>query len=131
MIDHVSIAVRDLVASAAFYESVLGALGYARLVERPATVGFGKTYAEFWLNHRPDMAKVAPDTGTHVCLRAPSVAAVEAFHAAALRAGGTCDGPPGFRPHHTQSYYAAFIRDADGNRIEAVTFVRPDDKDAT
>src|SRR5687768_17148773 len=61
MIDHVSIAVRDLAASATFYDSVLGAVGYARLVERPATVGFGKTYSEFWLNHRPDMATVVPE----------------------------------------------------------------------
>jgi catechol 2,3-dioxygenase-like lactoylglutathione lyase family enzyme len=124
MIDHVSIAVRDLAASATFYEGVLGAIGYARLVDRPATVGFGKKYAEFWLNHRPDMATVAADTGVHVCLRAADAAAVDAFHAAALRAGGACDGPPGFRPHHSQRYYATFIRDRDGNKIEAVTFVQ-------
>jgi catechol 2,3-dioxygenase-like lactoylglutathione lyase family enzyme len=126
MIDHVSIAVRDLAASATFYEGVLGVIGYARLVERPATVGFGKKYPELWLNHRPDMAKVAADTGMHVCLRAADAAAVDAFHAAALRAGGACDGPPGFRPHHTQRYYAAFIRDRDGNKVEAVTFVQTD-----
>jgi catechol 2,3-dioxygenase-like lactoylglutathione lyase family enzyme len=129
MIDHVSIAVRDLAAGAAFYDSVLATIGYARLVERPLTVGFGKTYPEFWLNHRPGMAPVAPDTGVHVCLRVPSAAAVDAFHAAALGAGAACDGPPGFRQASTQNYYAAFIRDADGNKIEAVTFVR--DKDAS
>lgn len=121
MIDHVSIAVRDLIASAAFYEKVLATLGHARLVERPHTIGFGKRYAEFWLNHRPAMA-VATDTGVHVCLRAASTAAVDAFHRAALDLGAACDGPPGLRPHHTGGYYAAFIRDADGNRIEAVTF---------
>jgi catechol 2,3-dioxygenase-like lactoylglutathione lyase family enzyme len=129
MIDHVSIAVRDLAAGAAFYDGVLATVGYARLVERPHTIGFGKTYPEFWLNHRPGMAPVAADTGTHVCLRVPSTAAVDAFHAAALRGGATCDGPPGFRQASTQNYYAAFIRDVDGNKIEAVTFVR--DKDAS
>jgi catechol 2,3-dioxygenase-like lactoylglutathione lyase family enzyme len=129
MIDHVSIAVRDLAAGAAFYEGVLATVGYARLVDRPHTVGFGKKYPEFWLNHRPGMVPIAPDTGVHVCLRVPSTAAVDAFHAAALRAGGACDGPPGFRAASTQDYYAAFIRDADGNKIEAVTFVR--DKDAS
>jgi catechol 2,3-dioxygenase-like lactoylglutathione lyase family enzyme len=98
-------------------------------VERPHTIGFGKTYPEFWLNHRPGMAPVAADTGTHVCLRVPSTAAVDAFHAAALRGGATCDGPPGFRQASTQNYYAAFIRDVDGNKIEAVTFVR--NKDAS
>lgn len=123
MIDHVSIAVRDLAGSAAFYEAVLATIGQARLIERPHTVGFGKRYPEFWLNHRPAMAAVAPDTGVHVCLRAPSTQAVEAFHRTALALGATCDGPPGPREHRTGAYYAAFIRDRDGNRIEAVTFV--------
>jgi catechol 2,3-dioxygenase-like lactoylglutathione lyase family enzyme len=126
MIDHVSIAVRDLAASATFYEGVLGAIGYARLVDRSATVGFGKKYPELWLNHRPDMAMVAADTGVHVCLRAADAAAVDAFHAAALRAGAASDGPPGLRPEYTPNYYAAFIRDADGNKIEVVTFVQTD-----
>jgi catechol 2,3-dioxygenase-like lactoylglutathione lyase family enzyme len=124
MIDHVSIAVRDLSASAAFYAKVLDALGHVRLVERPHTVGFGKRYPELWLNHRPAMASVAPDSGVHVCLRAPSTAAVDAFHRAALAAGATCDGPPGLRAHRTGGYYAAFIRDPDGNKVEAVTFVQ-------
>ena len=60
MIDHVSISVRDLKAAARFYEAVLGAIGYARLRNRPATVGFGKRYPEFWLNHRPGMPEI-PD----------------------------------------------------------------------
>jgi catechol 2,3-dioxygenase-like lactoylglutathione lyase family enzyme len=123
MIDHVSIAVRDLAASAAFYEGVLATIGYGKLVDRPHTVGFGKSYPEFWLNHRPGMAPVAPDTGVHVCVRAPNAAAVDAFHAAALSAGAACDGTPGMRPHRTERYYAAFFRDRDGNRIEVVTFV--------
>ena len=68
--------------------------------------------------------EVAPDSGVHICLRAPDTAAVDAFHAAALKAGGTSDGAPGLRPEYYATYYAAFIRDPDGNRIEAVTFVR-------
>jgi len=124
MIDHVSIAVRDLAASTTFYEHVLATIGYVRLVERPHTVGFGKTYPEFWLNRRPDMTKIAADTGGHICLRARDTDMVDAFHAAALRAGGASDGPPALRPHDSQSYYAAFIRDTDGNKIEAVTFVQ-------
>lgn len=123
MIDHVSIPVRDLERSTRFYEAVLGALGHAKLDVRATTVGFGKRYAEFWLNHRPDMAPVPPHAGAHVCLRAPNAAAVDTFHAAALDAGGTSDGEPGLRPHFGAGYYAAFIRDFDGNRIEAVTFV--------
>jgi len=123
MIDHVSVAVRDLAAAADFYEAVLGTLGFVKLDGRAATVGFGKRYSEFWINQRPALAPAGPDSGIHIALRAPSAAAVEAFHAAALAAGGACDGPPGLRPRHGEGYYAAFIRDLDGNRIEAVTFL--------
>lgn len=124
MIDHVSVAVRDLVASTRFYEAVLVPLGFAKLEDRPATVGFGKTYPEFWINLRRDMTPVAWASGAHVCFRARSTGLVDAFHAAALAAGGASDGAPGLRPQHGEGYYAAFIRDLDGNRIEAVTFVK-------
>jgi catechol 2,3-dioxygenase-like lactoylglutathione lyase family enzyme len=124
VIDHVSIAVSDLAAATRFYEAVLGALGMTRLETRSTTVGFGKTYAEFWLNLRRDMTSTAPESGAHVALRARSTEAVDAFHTAALAAGGTSDGAPGLRTHHGDGYYAAFIRDADGNRVEAVTFIK-------
>jgi catechol 2,3-dioxygenase-like lactoylglutathione lyase family enzyme len=88
-----------------------------------AAIGYGKKYPEFWLNRRADMAPVAADSGAHVALRASSTAAIDAFHAAALAAGGTSDGAPGIRAKYHLSYYAAFIRDPDGNRVEAVTFV--------
>jgi catechol 2,3-dioxygenase-like lactoylglutathione lyase family enzyme len=123
MIDHVSVGVRDLQAAGRFYEAVLGTIGLAKLESRPATIGFGKNYPEFWLNLRAGMAPVAADSGAHVCLRARSTEVVDAFHAAALEAGGTSDGAPGLRPHHGDGYYAAFIRDPDGNRIEVVTFL--------
>ena len=122
MIDHVSVGVSDLDRGARFYEAALAALGLTRLVTRPATIGFGKTYPEFWINFRAGTARVASDSGVHICLRAKTTAAVDAFHAAALEAGGTSDGVPGLRPHDRISYYAAFVVDPDGNRIEAVTF---------
>jgi catechol 2,3-dioxygenase-like lactoylglutathione lyase family enzyme len=122
MIDHVSVSVRDLAAAARFYAALLGTLGFTQLETRPATVGFGKKYPEFWLNLRSDMAAASADSGAHVCFRARSTDLVDAFHAAALAAGGTSDGAPGLRPQHGEGYYAAFIRDPDGNRIEAVTF---------
>jgi catechol 2,3-dioxygenase-like lactoylglutathione lyase family enzyme len=124
VIDHVSIAVRDLAAATRFYEAVLAPVGMTRLETRATTVGFGKSYPEFWLNLRKDMPPAAPDNGAHICLRARSTEIVDAFHAAALAAGGASDGAPGLRPHHGEGYYAAFIRDPDGNRIEAVTFVK-------
>ena len=122
MIDHVSVGVADLDRAARFYEAVLAPLGLTRLVARPATIGFGKAYPEFWINLRPDMAKVPHASGTHICLRARTSADVDAFHAAALGAGGVSDGVPGIRPHDRVRYYAAFVIDPDGNRIEAVTF---------
>jgi catechol 2,3-dioxygenase-like lactoylglutathione lyase family enzyme len=122
MIDHISVGVADLERAARFYEATLAALGLTRLVTRPATIGFGKTYPEFWINLRAGMAKVAPESGTHICLRAKSSADVDAFHAAALKSGGRSDGAPGLRPHDRVKYYAAFVIDPDGNRIEAVTF---------
>jgi catechol 2,3-dioxygenase-like lactoylglutathione lyase family enzyme len=80
MIDHVSLAVRDLAASAAAYERMLAPLGVARLVERSGAVGFGKRYPELWLNHRPRQIAIPRDTGAHVCLGAPDEGAVRAFH---------------------------------------------------
>ncbi len=123
MIDHISIAVSDLSRATRFYEAVLGAIGYAMLDVRGSTVGFGKKYSEFWLNARPDMEPVPRNSGAHVCLRVTSTELVDAFHAAAFANGGESNGEPGLRPHDGPGgYYAAFIRDHDGNRIEAVTF---------
>jgi catechol 2,3-dioxygenase-like lactoylglutathione lyase family enzyme len=122
MIDHVSVGVSDLDRSARFYEATLAALGLTRLVTRPATIGFGKNYPEFWINLRAGMPPVAEGSGAHICLRAKSSGEVDAFHAAALSAGGRSDGAPGLRPHDRVRYYAAFVIDPDGNRVEAVTF---------
>jgi catechol 2,3-dioxygenase-like lactoylglutathione lyase family enzyme len=124
MIDHISIAVRDLKKAEAFYAALLAPLGMAKLREWPdAAIGYGKKYPDFWINCRQAMARIPEDSGVHICLRAPDSAAVDAFHAAALDAGGTSDGAPGLRAKYHDNYYAAFIRDPDGNRIEAVTFV--------
>jgi catechol 2,3-dioxygenase-like lactoylglutathione lyase family enzyme len=124
MIDHISIAVRDLKAAQRFYTALLAPLGLTTLREWPdAAIGFGKKYPKFWINQRTGMARVPEDSGAHSCLRAPSSAAVDAVHAAARAGGGTAEGAPGYHPEYNASYYAAFIRDPDGNRIEAVTFI--------
>ena len=123
MIDHTSLAVRDLKAAEAFYTALLAPLGFTKLREWPgAAIGYGKKYPEFWINSRPKMPPVAEDSGVHICLRASSKEAVDAFHAAAVAAGGATDGAPGFRAEYHENYYAAFVRDLDGNRVEAVTF---------
>lgn len=124
MIDHISIAVRDIKVAEVFYTALLAPLGLTKLREWPnAAIGYGKKYPEFWINRRSDMAPVVHDSGVHICLRALSTDVVDAFHAAALACGGTSDGAPGPRAEYNHRYYAAFVRDPDGNRIEAVTFV--------
>jgi catechol 2,3-dioxygenase-like lactoylglutathione lyase family enzyme len=124
MIDHISISVRDLKAADRFYAGLLGTVGLTKLREWPdAAIGYGKKYPEFWINLREGLKPFGADNGAHVALRVRDAAAVDAFHAAALAGGGTSDGAPGYRPEYNQTYYAAFIRDPDGNRIEAVTFI--------
>jgi len=126
MLDHVSVPVADLEVSAGFYDKVFQPLGLTRLVERESTIGYGKKYPEFWLNLRPGMSAAAEDTGFHFCLRARSKEAVEAFHEIALANGGQSAGEPGERQAAMTTYFGAFIRDPDGNKIEAVTFPAKD-----
>jgi len=123
MIDHVSIPVKDLEFSSRFYESILSQIGYSRLVAKDGTVGFGKKYADFWLNHRPKISSSSTNDGFHVCLRALSIQQVEGFFKTAISLGAKSDGMPGFREQYHDSYFAAFVIDHDGNKIEVVTFV--------
>jgi catechol 2,3-dioxygenase-like lactoylglutathione lyase family enzyme len=122
MIDHVSVAVSDMAKSAAFYESILAPLGLGKIVDRGASVGFGKAYPELWLNLRAGLPSVPETTGVHIALRARSREAVQAFHAAALKHGGRDAGAPGPRQAALTTYYGAFVFDLDGNKIEAVNF---------
>jgi catechol 2,3-dioxygenase-like lactoylglutathione lyase family enzyme len=126
MIDHISLAVSDLERSAAFYERTLAPLGLTKLVTRPGMAGFGKAYPELWLNLRAGMPRLDPGSGAHLCLRARSTTEVDGFHAAAVAAGGMSESAPSLRPHDRVRYYATFIADPDGNRIEAVTFLQGD-----
>lgn len=122
MIDHISLAVSDIERAVALYEKMLAPLGLTKLVVRPGMVGFGKTYPEIWLNLRAGMAKLPANNGAHICLRARTTAEIDAFHAAAVAVGGVSESGPSLRPHDRVKYYASFVNDADGNRIEAVTF---------
>lgn len=120
MLHHLSLGVRNLVLSGAFYDAALGALGLRRVVETAEAIGYGLVDGEdlLYLQQRPDAAPPGP--GFHLAFAASSRAAVDAFHACALGAGGRDNGAPGLRPHYGPHYYAAFLIDPDGHRIEAV-----------
>jgi catechol 2,3-dioxygenase-like lactoylglutathione lyase family enzyme len=128
MIDHLSLDVTDLARSRAFYDAVLAPLGYARRAEQEDSYGYGPASTRgdtaigshafaFWIGEEP---KAQPANG-HVCFKAKSRAAVDAFYRAALAAGGRDNGAPGLRPEYHPTYYAAFVLDPDGHRLEAVT----------
>lgn len=120
MIHHLSLGVRDLDASARFYDGALGALGLRRVFEDDEAVGYGALDDEdiLCLKQRDDAAP--PGAGFHLAFAAPTRAAVDAFHAAGVRAGGADNGRPGLREDYGAHYYAAFLVDPDGHRIEAV-----------
>ncbi len=123
MIDHTGVAVSDFEKSKRFYTQALAPLGYSLLAEFPASVTGHADVAGFGQAPKPDfwISRGAPNRPVvHVAFRAPSRAAVDAFHQAALQAGGTDNGAPGLRPHHHPDYYGAFVLDPDGHNIEAV-----------
>jgi catechol 2,3-dioxygenase-like lactoylglutathione lyase family enzyme len=120
MLHHISFGVRDLRLAGAFYDAALGALGYRRVFEDDTAIGYGVEDDKdlLCLKLRPDAAP--PGAGFHMAFAAPSRPAVDAFHAAALRVGGADNGAPGLREDYGDHYYAAFLTDPDGHRIEAV-----------
>ncbi|MGK7870205.1 VOC family protein [Falsiroseomonas sp. E2-1-a20] len=118
MLDHVSIAVVDLARAARFYDAVMAALGQPCVWREERAIGYGLRDAGSYLTIRA--GATAADAACHWAFRAKGRAAVRDFHAAGLAAGGTDDGAPGLRPIYHPHYYAAFLRDPDGNRIEAV-----------
>lgn len=132
MLDHVSITVSSIARAAPFWDAIMQALGVPCVLRNEAQLGYGT-------RNRPDDdghsyfsifvsrgSMFVPDS-RHWCFRAPSRAAVDAFHAAGLAAGGSCDGPPSLRADYHPGYYAAFLRDPDGNRVEAVCHRLPAD----
>jgi catechol 2,3-dioxygenase-like lactoylglutathione lyase family enzyme len=119
MFDHISIGVKDAVASKRFYDAALKPLGVKLLSESPGSLGYGTKTVGLWIGEtsRPVAADYA--SGLHFCFAAPSRDLVDAFHAAALRAGGRDNGKPGLRADYGASYYAAYVVDPDGYRLEA------------
>jgi catechol 2,3-dioxygenase-like lactoylglutathione lyase family enzyme len=120
MLHHISFGVRDLQRAGLFYDAVLGALGFRRVFEDDTAIGYGVEDDQdlLCLKLRPNAAP--PGDGSHLAFSAASRAAVDAFHAAGVRTGGADNGPAGLREDYGDHYYAAFLIDPDGHRIEAV-----------
>jgi len=123
MLDHVGFTVGDYDRAKRFYQAALAPLGVALLFEVTAAETGAESHAGFGTPGRPVFwigTGPQPTRSLHVAFAAPDRAAVDAFHQAALAAGATDNGAPGLRPHYSPDYYGAFVRDADGNNIEAV-----------
>jgi catechol 2,3-dioxygenase-like lactoylglutathione lyase family enzyme len=126
VLHHLSLGCRDIDAAIRFYDPVMAALGFARVWsvlgpgERPQ-VGYGHPGTDDDKLAIKQVEEPIPHhPGFHLAFAASTPGAVQAFHAAALAAGGACDGPPGLRPQYGDGYFAAFVRDPDGHRLEAV-----------
>lgn len=125
MLDHVTIGVRDVERSKAFYDAALRALRIVRLyAEGTRFAGYGiHPKAFFWIGTR-----ATPQTGAHIAFAAADRATVDRFYDDAIKAGGRDNGAPGIRPHYHANYYGAFVLDPDGHNIEAVCHAPQDTK---
>ncbi len=122
MLLYTTVGTNDLARAGRFYDAILAPLGYARQKEAAGEIGYAAdddVRCRFWVVEPFNREPATFGNGVTVALVAPSRAAVDAFHAAALAAGGTDEGAPGLRPFHA-SFYAAFVRDHDGNKLAAV-----------
>ncbi|HEX2789890.1 MAG TPA: VOC family protein [Steroidobacteraceae bacterium] len=119
MLQHVSIGVRNIATTKAFYDAAFAPLGYACLRARDDWLWYGKERVEFSTRQTDAPVAAHPSSGLHFCFSAPTRSSVDAFHAAAIANGGTDNGRPGIREHYAPNYYAAFVVDPDGYRLEA------------
>ena len=121
LLGHISFGVSDLARTTAFYDATMMALGYARVFTGPGSVGYGLPGTEnerlrLFLTPNP---VTPPGPGFHLAFLAPNRDTVDRFHEAALKFGGVDQGTPGLRPHYGPGYYAAFVLDPDGYKLEA------------
>lgn len=125
MIYYATLGTNDFARSVTFFDAVLGALGYAKQFEDHGFAGYGESPEQptLFLGRPFDQQAAVPGNGPMLAFAAKSAEAVQAFHAAALANGGSCEGPPGPRPHYGPDFYAAYVRDPEGNKLAAVARV--------
>ena len=119
MLNHVSIGVGDIAKAKRFYDAALKPLGYKCMSQSPGSLGYGSDTVALWIGTSEKPVPADQKSGLHFCFDAPTRKSVDAFHAAALRAGGRDNGKPGIRGDYGPSYYAGYVVDPDGYRIEA------------
>jgi catechol 2,3-dioxygenase-like lactoylglutathione lyase family enzyme len=128
VISHVSLGTNDYPRAKAFYDAVLATLRIRCVMDFEGGAGYGRKFPEFWIQPPLDGARASAGNGVHVAFLANTINEVNAFHAKALELGGKDEGAPGYRPDYTPEYYAAFVRDLDGNKIEAMLMVKEGSK---
>jgi catechol 2,3-dioxygenase-like lactoylglutathione lyase family enzyme len=119
MLNHISIGVADIGRTKRFYDAALKPLGYRCLSQSEGSLGYGRDSVALWISAVERPVPADDKSGLHVCFDAPERKDVAAFHAAALKAGGRDNGKPGLRKDYGDNYYAAFVVDPDGYRLEA------------
>ena len=119
MIHHVSIGVRNIDAARSFYDAVLAPIGYSCLNAEASSLGYGEDTVAFWICQSASPVAADPNSGLHFCFIAPTRRSVELFFNAALATGGRDNGKPGLRKDYGPNYFAAFVVDPDGYRLEA------------
>lgn len=122
MIHHFSFGTNDLQRAKSFYDPVLQVLGLRLLRQDETSIDYGAGYILFSLEIPVNGERATPGNGVHAAFAAESRQMVDEFYRTALTHGGTDAGPPGLRPKYDPNYYGAFVRDPDGNKVEAVTF---------
>jgi catechol 2,3-dioxygenase-like lactoylglutathione lyase family enzyme len=122
LLSHLSIGTNDFDRAIAFYDRIMPLLGSQRMASYPGAVAYGRRWPEFWVQTPIDGEPAGIGNGSHVGFLAASSADVDAFHAAAIAAGGRDEGAPGPRAEYGAAYYGCFVRDPDGHKIEAMVW---------
>jgi catechol 2,3-dioxygenase-like lactoylglutathione lyase family enzyme len=123
-LSHVSLGTNDFPGAKRFYDAVLPTIGLRCIMNVDGGAGYGREFPEFWVQLPHDGASANPGNGTHVCFNAETMDQVKAFHREALRLGAEDEGKPGLRKEYSDNYFAAFVRDLDGNKIEAMCWLK-------